>query len=91
MLCISCSNIEISIFLVFSGIWTFLVDAYPAYAASALAANTFTRCMFAGAFPLFGDQSQLTAPTTTASERLLTKMFPTQCTKNLATNGQVLC
>jgi hypothetical protein len=46
------------IFFVFSGIWTFLVDAYPAYAASALAANTFTRCMFAGAFPLFGDQSQ---------------------------------
>lgn len=46
------------IFFVFSGIWTFLVDAYPAYAASALAANTFTRCIFAGAFPLFGDQSQ---------------------------------
>ena len=45
-------------FLVFSGIWTFLVDAYPAHAASALAANTFTRWMFAGAFPLlFGDQS----------------------------------
>jgi len=62
--------------LVFSGVWTFLVDAYPAYAASALAANTFTRCksyctpdvlfyfilnqlgMFAGAFPLFGNQSK---------------------------------
>ncbi|KAH8593985.1 major facilitator superfamily transporter multidrug resistance [Bisporella sp. PMI_857] len=42
--------------LVFSGIFTFLVDAYPAYAASALAANTFTRCMFAGAFLLFGNQ-----------------------------------
>ena len=45
------------IFFVFSGVWTFLVDAYPTYAASALAANTFTRCIFAGAFPLFGDQS----------------------------------
>ncbi|EPE26385.1 MFS general substrate transporter [Glarea lozoyensis ATCC 20868] len=45
-----------SIFLVFSSIWTFLVAAYPAYAASALAANTFARCMFAAAFPLFGEQ-----------------------------------
>lgn len=44
-------------FFVFSGVWTFLVDAYPGYAASALAANSFARCMFAGAFPLFGDQS----------------------------------
>ncbi|ETS82813.1 hypothetical protein PFICI_04689 [Pestalotiopsis fici W106-1] len=42
--------------LVFTGIFTFLVDAYPAFAASALAANTFTRCAFAAAFPLFGLQ-----------------------------------
>ncbi|KAF6813831.1 major facilitator superfamily transporter [Colletotrichum sojae] len=34
--------------LVFTGIFTFLVDAYPLYAASALAANAFVRCMFAG-------------------------------------------
>ncbi|KAH7312401.1 major facilitator superfamily domain-containing protein [Stachybotrys elegans] len=40
----------------YSGIFTFLVDAYPAYAASALAANTFVRCLFATAFPLFGNQ-----------------------------------
>ncbi|KAK7420295.1 hypothetical protein QQZ08_010495 [Neonectria magnoliae] len=38
--------------LVFSGIFTFLVDAYPLYAASALAANAFVR----SAFPLFGTQ-----------------------------------
>ncbi|KAI9736545.1 MAG: hypothetical protein M1818_006056 [Claussenomyces sp. TS43310] len=44
------------VLLSFSGIFTFLVDAYPMYAASALAANTFVRCIFAGAFPLFGDQ-----------------------------------
>lgn len=44
------------IFLAFQGIWTFLVDAYPAYAASALAANVCARCIFAAAFPLFGDQ-----------------------------------
>ncbi|KAM5360478.1 hypothetical protein ACJZ2D_013707 [Fusarium nematophilum] len=42
--------------LVFSGIFTFLVDAYPQYAASALAANAFVRCAFAAAFPLFGNQ-----------------------------------
>ncbi|KAK7402493.1 hypothetical protein QQX98_011771 [Neonectria punicea] len=42
--------------LVFSGIFTFLVDAYPLYAASALAANAFVRCSFAAAFPLFGTQ-----------------------------------
>lgn len=33
----TCTNIE-----------THQVDAYPAYAASALAANTFVRCSFAG-------------------------------------------
>ncbi|KAK6083201.1 major facilitator superfamily transporter [Seiridium cupressi] len=33
--------------LVFTGIFTFLVDAYPLYSASALAANAFTRCAFA--------------------------------------------
>ncbi|KAF5020744.1 hypothetical protein F66182_7246 [Fusarium sp. NRRL 66182] len=42
--------------LVFTGIFTFLVDAYPQYAASALAANSFARCSFAAAFPLFGVQ-----------------------------------
>ncbi len=37
----------------------FLVDAYPLYAASALAANSFARSSFAAAFPLFGVQSKL--------------------------------
>lgn len=46
----------IGIILVFSGIFTFLVEAFPLYAASALSANSFTRSMFAGAFPLFGLQ-----------------------------------
>lgn len=44
--------------LVYSGVFTFLVDAYPTYAASALAANGFTRSTFAGVFPLFGTQSE---------------------------------
>ncbi|KAF2009630.1 MFS general substrate transporter [Aaosphaeria arxii CBS 175.79] len=40
----------------YSGIFTFLVECYPLYAASALAANSFARSYFAGAFPLFGVQ-----------------------------------
>ncbi|KAK4111287.1 MFS general substrate transporter [Canariomyces notabilis] len=40
----------------FTGIFTFLVDAYPRYAASALASNALVRCSFAAAFPLFGVQ-----------------------------------
>ncbi|GKZ24998.1 hypothetical protein AbraCBS73388_012022 [Aspergillus brasiliensis] len=39
---------------VFQGVFTFFVDAYPLYAASALGANSFTRSTFAAAFPLFG-------------------------------------
>ncbi|KAI5807347.1 major facilitator superfamily domain-containing protein [Peziza echinospora] len=42
--------------LVFSGIFTFLVQAYPLYAASALAANAIMRCTFAAVFPLFSLQ-----------------------------------
>ena len=45
--------------LVFSGVFTYLVEAYSIYAASALAANSFLRSSFAGAFPLFGVQSEL--------------------------------
>jgi hypothetical protein len=36
----------------------FLVDAYPLYAASALAANSFARSAVGAAFPLFGIQSE---------------------------------
>ncbi|KAF9891372.1 hypothetical protein FE257_004228 [Aspergillus nanangensis] len=42
--------------LVFTGIFTFLVDAYPQYAASAMASNSFARAALAAAFPLFGIQ-----------------------------------
>ncbi|KAJ5894479.1 drug/proton antiporter YHK8 [Penicillium taxi] len=46
----------IGMLLVFSGVFTFLVDAYPMFAASALAANSFMRSSFGGIFPLFGIQ-----------------------------------
>lgn len=39
--------------LFYSGVFTFLVDAYPLYAASALAANSFARSTFAGKWFLF--------------------------------------
>ena len=45
------------LFLAFTGILTFLVDAYSNYAASAVAANCLVRLLFAAAFPLFGTQS----------------------------------
>lgn len=48
----------IRVILVFTGVFTFLVDAYPTFAASALAANSFMRSSFAGIFPLFGIQSK---------------------------------
>ncbi|KIW04343.1 uncharacterized protein PV09_04633 [Verruconis gallopava] len=44
------------VIFVYSGAFTFLVDCYPVYAASALAANSFARSYFAAAFPLFGVQ-----------------------------------
>ena len=43
--------------LIYSGVWTFLVEAYPNYAASAMAANSFLRSTFAAGFPLFAAQS----------------------------------
>ncbi|KAK7569587.1 major facilitator superfamily domain-containing protein [Phyllosticta citricarpa] len=46
----------IGVIWVYSGVFTFLVDCYPLYAASALAANSFARSSFAAAFPLFGVQ-----------------------------------
>jgi len=46
----------VGVIWVYSGVFTFLVDCYPVYAASALAANSFARSSFAAAFPLFGVQ-----------------------------------
>ncbi|KAF2760246.1 MFS general substrate transporter [Pseudovirgaria hyperparasitica] len=49
-------TVSCRIIFVYSGVFTFLVDCYPLYAASALAANSFARSSFAAAFPLFGVQ-----------------------------------
>lgn len=47
---------SIGVIWVYSGVFTFLVDCYPLYAASALAANSFARSSFGAVFPLFGVQ-----------------------------------
>lgn len=39
--------------LVFNGIFAYTVDAYRLYTASAMAANSFTRSLLSGVFPLF--------------------------------------
>jgi hypothetical protein len=42
--------------IVFSSVFNYLVDAYREWSASAMAANTFLRCVMAGGFPLFAVQ-----------------------------------
>ena len=61
------------------------MDAYPTYAASALAANTFARCMFAAAFPLFGDQSKYNPRL--GSEEHVDKII--QCIRSSDISGRV--
>ena len=46
----------ISFTLAFTASFTYLVDAYRPYAASAMGANSFLRSSFAAGFPLFIDQ-----------------------------------
>ncbi len=53
---IGTSVFGIGVLLTFSGIFTFLVDAYPQFAASGLASNSFLRSCFAAGFPLFATQ-----------------------------------
>lgn len=42
-------------FVIFQGCLNYLVDTFTKFAASAIAANTFTRSIFAGTFPLFSE------------------------------------
>jgi len=55
---IGSSIFGMSVLLIFSGVFTFLVDTYPENAASALASNSFLRSSFAAGFPLFASQSK---------------------------------
>lgn len=42
--------------LIFTAVFSYLIDAYTIYAASALAANTVLRSLFGAAFPMFTKQ-----------------------------------
>lgn len=64
------------------------VDAYPAYAASALAANTFVRCVFAGTS---GFKTRRTSFTTFANvSQLLSHFLGPRCMRRWVINGQPL-
>jgi hypothetical protein len=45
--------IFVALTTVFSIVFNYFVDAYREWSASAMAANTFSRCVIAGGFPLF--------------------------------------
>ncbi|KAK9466862.1 major facilitator superfamily domain-containing protein [Lipomyces arxii] len=53
---IACLPFGFGLILVYSGVFTYLVEAYRPYSASALAANGFLRSSFAAIFPLFSVQ-----------------------------------
>lgn len=54
--CIGILMIGAGFITIFQGCLNYLVDSYPTYAASAIAANTFLRSVFAASFPLFAKQ-----------------------------------
>jgi MFS family permease len=54
--CIGILMIGAGFITIFQGCLNYLVDLYPLYAASAIAANTFLRSIFAASFPLFAKQ-----------------------------------
>ena len=51
--CIGIALQGVGFFTIFQSALNYLVDCFQRYAASAVAANTFLRSTFAGAFPLF--------------------------------------
>lgn len=50
---IGCALTGLGFFTIFQAGINYLIDTFPRYGASAIAANTFLRSSFAGAFPLF--------------------------------------
>lgn len=54
--CIGIMMIGSGFITIFQGCLNYLVDSYPRFAASAIAANTFLRSIFAAVFPLFARQ-----------------------------------
>ncbi|EKM59652.1 uncharacterized protein PHACADRAFT_86536 [Phanerochaete carnosa HHB-10118-sp] len=67
---IATSLFGVGFILCFSSTFTYLVSAYRPMAASAMAANAFTRSLFAAAFPLFAGQMYTTLGTDGATALL---------------------
>jgi MFS family permease len=51
--CVGVAMVGLGFFTIFQAALNYLVDTFQKYAASAVAANTFLRSIFAAAFPLF--------------------------------------
>jgi len=51
--CVGVAMVGFGFFTIFQAALNYLVDTFQKYAASAVAANTFLRSVFAAAFPLF--------------------------------------
>ncbi|KAL9580053.1 MAG: hypothetical protein Q9212_004722 [Teloschistes hypoglaucus] len=51
--CVGAAFVGIGFFTVFQSALNYLIDTFQRYAASAIAANTFLRSVFAASFPLF--------------------------------------
>ncbi|VEU23572.1 DEKNAAC104483 [Brettanomyces naardenensis] len=54
--CIAIVFIGIGFMTIFQNSLNYLIDSFPKYSASVIAANTFLRSVFAASFPLFGKQ-----------------------------------
>jgi hypothetical protein len=54
--CISLYLMGIGFFTIFQSALNYLIDTFQKYSASAIAANTFLRSLFAATFPLFTPQ-----------------------------------
>lgn len=55
--CVGALLLGAAFITIFQGAMNYLVDTFPAYSASAIAANTAVRSILAGAFPLFTNAS----------------------------------
>ena len=53
--CIGAALMGFGFFTIFQSALNYLIDTFQRYAASAIAANTFLRSVFAASFPLFVD------------------------------------
>lgn len=53
---IACLPFGLAFLLIFTSMTNYLIDSYELYAASALAAQAVSRCMFGAIFPLFASQ-----------------------------------